>query len=368
LCKTSIYNDEGFVLQTKQDKKAPVFEISRNSLSANFEIFDCLGNGLSGKLRFTSSLKSPQDVTRSGKWQSVSAGGLTGLKCAGKCTMSFTIRDNLAIISGEGSADVSISGKVVAKIANNSRISPRVSYNLAIGAQSKLVRISGRDFAVFGLLSTKVELSKIQPISRSAPATDLSLTDAIQLRMSKFGFNTNDFVNGWTVIPMDRGTTTQDPTLDLCSASYVSESGRIYRRQTVALKSDSPYLFLSSEVVKYRNAEAGLAALKELQTNFEACVKNKGGVESGGAFVDYSFSSLPSSNAKLAGENSRVIVRAQIGKGSASRQLLAFYQFNGEIFTGLYIVRAGETGFADSEVINWFDVAGVLAQRLDAKF
>jgi hypothetical protein len=120
--------------------------------------------------------------------------------------------------------------------------------------------------------------------------------------------------------------------------------------------------------VKYRDSEAASLALKELQSNFEACVRNKGGIESGGTFVDYVFSPLPSSDAPLVREDSRVLVRAQIGKGASARQLLAFYQFNGEMFTGLYIVKSGEIPLSDNEVKSWFDVAGVLAQRLETKF
>ena len=127
-------------------------------------------------------------------------------------------------------------------------------------------------------------------------------------------------------------------------------------------------MFLSTEVVKYKDKAAADAALAELQSNYNACVKNKGGVERDGTFVDYTFAPLPSSDATLVTENSRVLVRAQIGKGVTARQLLAFYQFKGEMFTGLYVVKAGETPISDAEVKRWFDAAGVLAQRLEVKF
>jgi hypothetical protein len=136
----------------------------------------------------------------------------------------------------------------------------------------------------------------------------------------------------------------------------------------VASKAGSPYLFLSSEVVKYVDKTAGEAALSELQSKYQECVKNKGGVEQGGSFVDYNFTPMPLGDSALVPENSRVLVRAQIGKGASARQLLAFYQFKSEMFTGLYIVKAGEIGFADAEVKRWLGVASVLAQRLEVKF
>jgi hypothetical protein len=186
--------------------------------------------------------------------------------------------------------------------------------------------------------------------------------------MARFGFSGEDFADGWIVLPMARGTTLDDPTLDLCSATYKSESGRQYRRQVSVSKVGTPYLFLSTEVVKYKDSKALDAALAELKTNYEACVKNKGGSESDGTFTDYTFTPLPISDAALLPEGSRVLVRAQIGKGASARQLLAFYQFREELFTGLYIVKAGEIGYSDSETKRWFDVAAVMATRLETKY
>jgi hypothetical protein len=186
--------------------------------------------------------------------------------------------------------------------------------------------------------------------------------------MAKYGFNSDDFSDGWAVLPMARGTTLEDPSLDLCSATYKSEAGRQYRRQISVTKVGSPYLFLSSEVVKYKDNAAGEAALAELKARYADCVKNKGGVESDGTFVDYTFKSLPSSDVALVKESSRVLVRAQIGKGVTARQLLAFYQFKGEMFTGLYVVTAAEAALSDEETKRWFDVAGILALRLNTNF
>ena len=61
-------------------------------------------------------------------------------------------------------------------------------------------------------------------------------------------------------------------------------------------------------------------------------------------------------------------MRAQIGKGVTARQLLAFYQFKDEMFTGMYIVKGDEVGFSDAEVKRWFEAASIMAQRLEVKF
>jgi hypothetical protein len=268
----------------------------------------------------------------------------------------------------EGEANVIVGGKTAAKIASSSSRALRTGAVVDLGPRNKVIRVTGSNFTLIGVASLNLEITNQKEMARKPGASDPSLSDPIQKNLAKYGFLTEDFSHDWIVLPMARGTTLEDPTLDLCSATYKSESGRQYRRQITVSKVGSPYLFLSTEVVKYKDKSALDAALAELKANFSACVKNKGGVERDGTFVDYSFTSLPTTDVALVGEESRVLVRAQIGKGVTARQLLAFYQFKGEMFTGLYIVKAGEIGFSDAEVKRWFDAAGIVAGRLDQKF
>jgi hypothetical protein len=215
------------------------------------------------------------------------------------------------------------------------------------------------------LAKLESKFGEFSALSQSPDIVDPSLTEPVQKDMNRFGFRLGDFVQDWAVLPMARGTTLLDPTLDLCSANYPSESGREVRRQISVTKVGSPYQFLSSESVKYKSVAAAEAALNELKKNYDACVKNKGGTENG-IFTPYSFQELPKSDAKLVSEDRRVLVRATIGSGASARQLLAFYQYSGSYFTGLYVVVGGEKPMADSEVLRWFNVAEVFAQRLEA--
>jgi hypothetical protein len=369
LCRTALVNDDGWVIQTSQENTKPTFSMAPNSVfSGKFETFDCLGNGISGSLTLSNQVKSAVDTKRTGRWINVTTAGISGLKCQGKCTMSLSARDNLSVISGEGSPEVLITGKVLQRISSSASQNPRVAANLSLGGVNKVVRISGRDFTVYGFVQSKLVIGTLEKVTRKASIEDLSILESNQGRLAKFGFREGDFANSWVISPMDRGTTLLDPSLDLCSATYKSESGRQFRRQVTVSRAGTPYIFLSSEVVKYLDRISGEAAISELQTKFQECVKNKGGVEQGGTFVDYSFTQLPMSDVSLVPESSRVIARAQIGKGVSARQLLAFYQFKGDMFTGLYVVKSGEVGFTDQEVKRWFEVAAVMAQRLEAKF
>lgn len=368
LCSTQIANDLGFILQKSSKKVAPNFLFKKNTTSKNsIYTFDCLGNGVTGDFSLTNVYSPATLMKRTGKWTTskLIEGALT---CEGKCTASLSVTGRVSALVGEGNPALALTGKLVANIAASSIKQLRNGATIDVGPRKKVLRISGSNFTLVGFVSVDLSITNLQSVARLTGATDASISDPLQQNMSRFGINGEDFSSGWTVLPMPRGTTLQDPTLDLCSASYKSELGRQYRRQVSVTNPTMNYVFLSSEVVKYKDLSSSQTALAELKSNFSECVKNKGGIESSGTFVDYSFSSIPTSSVKLVDENSRVLVRAQIGKGASARQLLAFYQFNGEMFTGLYVVRAGEIGFADSEVMNWFDVASILAQRLETKF
>jgi hypothetical protein len=193
------------------------------------------------------------------------------------------------------------------------------------------------------------------------------LADSKQLALSRYGFVPSDFSQEWTVLPMAGGTTLTDPSLDLCNGSFTSEKERQERRQVIATKSDTPFSFLSTETVRYSSVTAAQLAQKELAKTLAKCIIDKGYTELTGAHVSYTFTEIKNSPSGLAGESSRVLVRAQIGTGQSSRQLLAFYQFNGELFTGLYVMTAGEVGFTDSQVTTWHGVAVTMANRLSGK-
>jgi len=62
------------------------------------------------------------------------------------------------------------------------------------------------------------------------------------------------------------------------------------------------------------------------------------------------------------GESNRVFVYTNIDSGVRGRTLLGFYQFNGDIFTGLYVMNT--EGFSDAQVAKWLKVAATMAQRL----
>lgn len=364
LCNTLLHNEEGFVFARSKDKSAPKLTFTTGaSITAKAQVFDCLGNGMAGEVSSQTSFIPADKSRRTGKWSAASTTyGAGALKCTGKCTASISTKGAVQVISAGGAVEVKVSNKTLLKIPASTS-GTRFSAPISVGKSNRVVRISGSNFIFGGLVGAEFVVSDFNPITKSPEIQDPSLNENTQRELSRFGFSAEDFTQEWTVLPMARGTTLLDPTLDLCNSTYTSETGRQARRQLSVTKVGSPYLFLSTEVVKYKSAVAASAALSELKKSLSNCISNNGGTENG-VFTPYSFQALPISNAKLVDEVSRVVTRASIGSGSATRQLLAFYQYNGEYFTGLYIVINGDKPIADSEVLRWFEAAEVLAERL----
>ncbi|MGA0902453.1 MAG: hypothetical protein ACO3RD_06095, partial [Candidatus Nanopelagicaceae bacterium] len=283
LCTTLIHNEEGFVLARSNEKTAPKLALPLGKeVRGKAQIFDCLGNGMTGEISLSANYVAPTKSRRTGKWSSAPASyGPNALRCTGKCTASISISGPIQALIGAGSASISISGKPAVSVANSSVAQMRFSGVLDVGTRNRVVRVAGSNFVFGGLAKLNSKFGQFSAISQSPEIADPTLVEPIQKEMNRFGFSLGDFVQDWAVLPMARGTTLQDPTLDLCAANYASESGREVRRQISVTKVGSPYLFLSSESVKYKSVAAAEAALTELKKNYEACVKNKGGTENG---------------------------------------------------------------------------------------
>jgi len=269
----------------------------------------------------------------------------------------------VSILSGDGASDVYLTSKLNSKIAAANNGLLRFSNTIEIGARNKVLRIQGSNFTLVGISRVDLSITEAKETPRLPVPQDPTLSDATQVALSRMGFNQDDFTSDWSVLPMFRGNTLLDPTLDLCAATYKSESGREARRQISVYKANSPFSFLSTEVVRYISKAAAAAALEELRTNFESCVKNKGGIESSGTFNDYTFYPIEG-NKGLVSEANRVLVNAAIGKDASARQLLGFYQFNNNTFNGMYLVKNGRAPFTQAEINRWTKVAETIAERL----
>ena len=368
LCEVDLVDDIGLVLQSSTVKNAPSLKVAPNAtISGSAQVFDCIGNGLKADLSITHTLVTAAKGSKTGTWSAANSYGTGALKCTGKCTVSFSSSGAQDVVMGTGSATVAVGGKTVATVTDSKAVTPRIAASINVGPISKVVRISGSNFVVVGMSSMTTTLGTPREYDRAPAVVDSSLTDDKQSKLSKFGFRAEDFSQEWSVLPMFRGTTLDDPSLDLCNAKFDSESGRAERRQLSVLKNPSPFSFLSSEVVRYSSVDAANAAVKELKKVLEECKSAGGYKDATGTLVPYTFRTLPQIPSTLVAEGNRVLVHATIGSGADSRQMLAFYQFNGAIFTGLYILKGSQTQFTEAETAKWLSVAATMAQRLQQK-
>ena len=367
ICQANVVDEDGLIIQSSAAKNAPAFKVVVGStLAGTAQIFDCVGNGLTGELSIENSYTAADQSSRTGKWSSAAVSfGSGAIKCVGKCTASMSVKGKFGVILGNGAATVTIGGKVLSNITENKAKSLTISNTIDIGAIKKVVRISGSNFVLIGLASVTTTLGELKQLDRAPVVSDPSLTDLKQVALAKFGFRADDFSNEWSVLPMFNGTTLIDPSLDLCNGTFASEKDRTERRQVTATKVGSTFSFLSTEVVKYSSAAAASAAQKELVKVLTQCQSEKGYKDSLGALVSYDFKSLKNIPVGVLSEGNRVFVHAVIDTGVRARTLLGFYQFNGDTYSGLYVMN--EKGFSEAQIAKWLKVAVTMAQRLQGK-
>jgi hypothetical protein len=367
ICQVNVVDEDGLIIQSSSAKNAPAFKLANGvALAGTAQIFDCVGNGQSGELSITNTLVSADKSSKTGKWSPAgNAYGAGAIKCVGKCTASLTVAGKNDVLVGAGAATVAVGNQTVATIADSKVAKLRIGATVDVGTAKKVVRVSGSNFVLVGLASITTTLGKLKEIERAPAVSDPSLADDKQVKLAKYGFRAEDFSDEWTVLPMGGGTKLDDPSLDLCNGTFASERDRVERRQTAATKVGSTFSFLSTEVVKYSSAAAASAAQKELVKVLATCQADKGYKDATGTVVPYDFKTLKSIPAGVVSEGNRVFVHTVIDSGVRARTLLGFYQFNGDTFTGLYVMNAD--GFSDAQVQKWLKVAVTMAQRLQQK-
>jgi hypothetical protein len=367
ICLTNVVDEDGLILATSTAKNAPVLKVATGAkLVGKAQIFDCIGNGLTGDISITNTVVAADKSSRTGKWSSAaSIYGAGAIRCVGKCTASLTTSGKNNVLVGTGAATIAVGNRTVATIADSKVARLRIGASVDVGATKRVVRVSGSNFILIGLSSITTTLGSLEEFDRAPAISDPSLVDSKQSALAKLGFRAEDFSQEWSVLPMANGTTLLDPSLDLCNGTFASEKDRVERRQVMATKVGSTFSFLSTEVVKYSSAAAASAAQKELVKVLAKCQADKGYKDSTDTLVPYEFKKLPAVATGVVSDGNRVFVHAVIDSGVRARTLLGFYQFNGDMFTGLYVLNAD--GFSDAQVAKWMKVAATMGQRLQGK-
>ena len=300
-----------------------------------------------------------------GKWQITTdiSGKQVGV-CKGKCSASFTVRGAYTLFAGNSSGDVFINNKKVSNFISGGSEGERVVYSANLVSKSATARLSGNNLKISDAYILRTVLGETSEIRRSALHVDPTFSESSQGDLRDLGFSFDDFEESWVVQVLAKGTTLESPTLDLCYENYDSDKKRVVRRQLQVFQNGSPYLFISTEAVKYESAVAADLARKELIQRLDDCIKLGGFKNSNGDVETYEFLSLDSKGIKYQEIDNGFLMHVKIGSGSNARWLLAYYQFKSSYFSGLYVVKPSQSPFSSSELSEWEAVRQVISARL----
>jgi hypothetical protein len=356
ICSVQVANSDGFIV-ARTDRSTNVNSAPELSFSGEAvgkaQVFDCRGNGVEGELSLGVTFIPASSATRTGKTKLVG----NDVACTGRCNLSFTATGDLEVKVAKGSGIAYLSGKVVGTFKAGA-----TPLKISVGNTKKVVRLSGSDITVQGLGKVTIQWKESGKVQRKVAIVDPSLEDKEQLAISKYGFQIADFDQNYQLLPIARGTTLLDATLDVCSGDFPSEKSRTLRRQVAAYKEGSPYSFLSTETVKYKDATSAASALTDIDNVIAKCKVTGGAIGAQGLVTKYVFSEPPKF-VYANGVSGRVILTL-IGEGVNARWLLGFFQIKGDLAVNTYLVRAEK--FTDADIKRWVQVASEISTRLSS--
>ena len=354
ICSVQVANSDGFIVartdRTTNLNSAPELTFF-GDIAGKAQVFDCRGNGVEGQLSLGTLALSASKARTTGKVTTTSQ----GVSCIGLCNFSFTVNGDVEVKTFKGSGQVYLNSALVGNFSPTSD-----PIRISIGKNKKIIRVSGKNIGVTGISQQTVEWKATGTVQRKVSITDPSLEDPDQLAVSKYGFQIDDFDSTYQVLPIARGTTLLDATLDICSGDYPSEKSRTLRRQVAAFNSKNEYLFISTETVRYKDANSAQSALTDIDNVVALCKKTGGATNTDGSLTSYQFETPPAFDYST-GITGRVVL-TKIGDGADTRWLLGYFQIKGDLAVNTYLVRTAK--FTDEDLKRWGIVAKIISTRL----
>lgn len=354
ICSVQVANSDGFIVsrtdRSTNVNSAPELTFKGDALG-KAQVFDCRGNGVQGDLILGFIYISASSAKSTGKVKS-SGNDST---CVGSCSFSFSANGDLEVRLTKGNGTAYVNNVAVGNFKAGAD-----PLKISIGKSKKIVRLAGKDLTVQGLAQVSVQWKQTGLVQRKVAVVDPSLEDKDQLAISKYGFQIADFDQDYQLLPIARGTTLLDATLDVCSGDFPSEKSRVLRRQVAAYKQGSPFSFLSTETVKYKDAASAASALTDLDTVIAKCKVTGGALSAQGIVTKYVFGDSPKFT-YANGVTGRVIL-TQIGEGTSATWLLGFFQVKGDLAVNTYLVRSEK--YSDADIKRWSQVASEISTRL----
>jgi hypothetical protein len=121
ICEANVVDEDGLILVRSTGKNAPVLKVATGAkLVGTAQVFDCIGNGLTGDISISSNVVAADKSAKTGRWSSAAATyGAGAIRCAGKCTASLTVSGKNDVLVGTGAATIAVGNKTVASVADS---------------------------------------------------------------------------------------------------------------------------------------------------------------------------------------------------------------------------------------------------------
>ena len=205
----------------------------------------------------------------------------------------------------------------------------------------------------------------------NAPTTPTTVPGAVISRdpdrqvLSRLGLRPGDVTGGRTVLLYAKGNTLQEPTLDLCNATFPSERLRSARLQLVDVNSGGN-ASLSSEAVLYRSPAAAAQAFTEIGRARAECPGTPVTSPVDGTKEQTQFKAAPDGSWPDTPTVQRLAYRMVTTANGQSSPLVTVYLRRGRALLGLYFPapNGAQPSVAGKSSIE--SIVGLFEQRMAA--
>jgi len=202
-------------------------------------------------------------------------------------------------------------------------------------------------------------------IARPTPTTVPSVTDPDRHVLSGLGLRPGDVSGGRNVFLYEKGGTLEDPTLDLCNATFPSERLRTARLQLVDVNASGD-ASLSTEAVLYRSPAAAAQAFSEIRKARADCPAKPVASPVDGTKEQTKFGAAPDGSWPDTPGVERLAYRMVTTANGKSSPLVTVYLRRGRALLGVYFPAPNGAQPAVAGKSSIESIVGLFEQRVAA--
>ena len=203
------------------------------------------------------------------------------------------------------------------------------------------------------------------PVGYPGVSGGSSNIDPVQNFLEGLGLLDEELPSGFSVSLLADGDTLKTETLSFCGGAYPSEKLRVSRRQMEATAANSPFFFLSSELVQYLNADDARQALTELVSQKKQCPNGTSFTDVTGQKQTIEFHAAPGpSSTVLLPVGDRAILHFTEKSNDGVFTYFMAVQIRGNTLSALYGVKSGASELTQSELDFMYGLLSGMSTRL----